>query len=133
MGLTLKEAMQLRRFKYYHKSDNSYIVEKDGDYYCRVKTEEDARRLTHHLKKIGFHKINLEKALKETGIKKCKKGTNTGYYRTSKIKNQNYKLGYVYVYQYEENGRRMLIKSTTLFKLREKVLAKGLEWKLESE
>ena len=131
MELTLKEAMGLRRFKYYHKSDNSYIIEKNGEYYCRVKTEEDARKLTHYLKKIGFTKENLEEALNKTGVQKCKKGTNTGYYRTSKIKNQHYKSGYVYVYQYEEDGKRMLLKSINLSKLREKVLDKGLEWKRE--
>ena len=134
MEMSLKEAFQLQRYKYYHKSENSYIIDKDKEYFCRVKTEEDARRLTHHLKKIGFEKKNLEKALEETGIKKCNGGTNTGFYRTSRIRNPNYKSGYVYTYQYyNDDGKRVIIKSIDLSKLRKKVLEKGLVWYAETD
>ena len=134
MIMSLKEAFQLNKYKYYYESENSFIIEKGGEYYCRVKTEEDARRLTHCLIKIGFNKDNLEKALEETGIKRCNGGTNTGFYRTSKIKNPNYKNGYYYIYQYyTENGDRVVLKSTNLSKLREKVLDKNLEWYSEEK
>ena len=133
MNLTLKEAFHLQKHKYYHKSESSYIIEKDKEYFCRVRTEEDARRLTHHLKKIGFNKENLERALKETGIKKCKNKTNTGFYRTSRIKNENYKNNCFYSYQYNQGNKRVLIKATTLSKLRNKVLEKGLDWYAETE
>lgn len=133
MSISLEEAFLLSKHKYYYQSENSFIIEKDGLYYCRVKTEEDARRLTHYLKKIGFDKKNLEKALMETGIKKCNKRTNTGFYRTSKVKDPNYKLGYVYRYQCTKNGKLIVIKSIDLSKLRKKVIDRGLEWCAETD
>lgn len=133
MSISLEEAFLLSKHKYYYQSENSFIIEKDGEYYCRVKTEEDARRVTHYLKKIGFNKDNLEKALSKTGVKRCNGGTNTGFYRTSKVKNTNYKLGYVYRYQCTKNGKLIVIKSINLSKLRKKVLDKGLDWYAETE
>ena len=131
--ISLKEAFNLAKYSYYHKSDNSYIIEKDNEYYCRVKTEKEAQRLTFHLKRIGFKKENLERALQETNIQRCRKTRNTGFYRTSKIKDNRYKSGYVYVYEYTKDGKKFQIKSTTLSKLREKVLNKGLNWYPETE
>ena len=133
MNMSLREAFVLSKHKYYYQSENSFIIEKDGIYYCRVRTEEDARKVTHYLKKIGFDKENLEKALSKTGVKRCNGGTNTGFYRTSKIKNQNYKLGYVYMYQCTQNGKRIVLKSIELSKLRKKVLDKGLDWYAETD
>lgn len=132
----LKEAFNLAKHLYYHKSGNTYIIEKGDEYYCRVKTEKDAQRLTFHLKRIGFKKENLEKALKETNIKRCRKWdrtTNTGFRRTSRIKNNRYRLGYMYSYEYMEDGKHYSIRATNLPKLREKVLIKGLEWYPETD
>ena len=129
--MSLKEAFNLAKHSYYHKSRNSYVIEKDREYYCRVKTEKEAKRLTYHLKRIGFKKENLERALKETNIERCrkwKKVTNTGFYKTSKIRNNRYKLGYMYNYEYIKEGKLHFIRATDLQKLRKKVIEKGLEW-----
>ena len=134
--LSLWEAFNLAKHCYYRKSMNTYLIEKNGEYYCRVKTEKEAKRLTYHLKRIGFKKENLERALKETKIQRCRKGgkkTNTGFYRTRRVTDKKYKLGYAYIYEYVEDGKYHYLKSTTLHKLRGRVLSKGLKWYPETE
>lgn len=129
--MSLKEAFNLAKHKYYRKSMDTYLVEKDGEYYCRVKTEKEAQRLTFYLKRIGFRKENLEEALKELNIEKCKKkrsASNTGFYGTSRWKDNRYKTGYKYAYRYVEDGKPKYITAITLSKLRKKVLSKGLKW-----
>ena len=57
---------------------------------------------------------------------------NTGYYRVSKVKCDQYKRGYRYVYQFYENGKYRSIVAPTLDKLKRKVLNANLIWsKLE--
>lgn len=129
--ICLKDAFNLAKYSYYHKSGNTYVIEKDNEYYCRVKTESDARKLTFYLKRIGFCKDNLEKALTETGVERCMRGnkvTNTGFYKVSKQKNARYKLGYMYVYEYTKKGKHAYLKATTLEKLRKRVIMKGYDW-----
>ncbi|MBQ9024839.1 MAG: HNH endonuclease [Methanobrevibacter sp.] len=64
------------------------------------------------------HKISLSKAKNETG-----------FYRVSKEYSYNNRKGYRYRYIYvDDNGKRKEIKSVDINKLKEKVLAKNLEW-----
>ena len=53
---------------------------------------------------------------------------STNYYRVYKQKKSSCKQGFIYCYQYPVNGRQKGIVSTDINKLKEKVLAKGLEW-----
>lgn len=53
---------------------------------------------------------------------------NTGFYCVSKQKNKNLLNGFTWRYTYYENGKQQNITSVDLFKLRDKVLAKNLEW-----
>ena len=131
-GMKLKDVFNLAKYSYYHKSGNTYVIEKNNEYYCRVKTESDAKKVTYYLKRNGFSKDNLEKALSETGVERCKKGdkiSNTGFYKVSKQKNARYKLGYMYTYEYKKNDKHSYLKATTLEKLRKKVIGKGYEWR----
>lgn len=64
----------------------------------------------------------------ETKLKLSKRQNKTGYFRVSKEYGKQYKKGYRYRYIYLENGKRKEIKSVDIDKLKEKVLAKGLEW-----
>ena len=52
----------------------------------------------------------------------------TGFFRVSKEYSKRYKNGFRYRYIYLENGKRKEIKSVNIDTLKEKVLAKGLEW-----
>lgn len=65
---------------------------------------------------------------KEHSINSSKSRNTSGYYRVNKLKNPKVKQGFVYRYQYSENGKSKSIYSTDINKLKEKVLAKGLEW-----
>lgn len=60
-------------------------------------------------------------------ISKCL--NTTGYYRVCKHKKKALKQGFTYVYGYiDDEGNRKELSSIDLDKLKEKVLAKGLEW-----
>lgn len=65
------------------------------------------------------HKINRSKS------------TNTsGFFRVYKEINKKYKQGFRWRYDYRENGKRNQISSVDLDGLKEKVIAKGLKWKV---
>lgn len=57
----------------------------------------------------------------------------TGYFRVSKIKSEKYKQGFIYSYQYYEDGQQLRIQSISLTKLEEKVKEKGLKWTVLKE
>lgn len=58
------------------------------------------------------------------------KSTNTtGYFRVSKSKSKSCKQGFIWKYSYMENKNHKAIINVDLNKLKEKVLAKGLEWR----
>lgn len=65
----------------------------------------------------------------ETCKKISKTKNSTGFFRVSKHKNITYKQGFTWVYQYSDGSdKQKAITSVNLDKLKEKVLAKGLEW-----
>jgi len=74
------------------------------------------------------HEVTTETKLKIS--KELSKHQNTnGYFRVYLYKSTNCKQGFIYRYQYyDENGKRKAIQSVDIDKLKEKVLAKGLEW-----
>ncbi len=66
----------------------------------------------------------------ETCIKLSNLRNTTGYFRVSTCKKKEVKQGYLWVYSYyDENNKRHHISSVSLDKLKEKVLANGLEWR----
>ena len=54
---------------------------------------------------------------------------STGYFRVTRRNCKKCKDGFIYAYQYYEQGKQKSIVSTKLNKLKEKVLAKGFIWK----
>lgn len=65
-----------------------------------------------------YHKMMMSKSLNKTG-----------YFRVHKLKNKEYKQGFVYVYQYfDESHKRKRIVRKNINELKEAVLSKGLEW-----
>ena len=69
-----------------------------------------------------------EKIRKALSGKKDPKKNTSGIYRVCKHLNKKCKQGFTWQYSYYENGKRKYINSISLSKLKEKVLAKGLEW-----
>ncbi|WP_405316184.1 HNH endonuclease [Methanobrevibacter sp.] len=53
---------------------------------------------------------------------------STKYFRVTKENDSSCKLGYIYIYQYYEEGRRRKIKAVDIKRLEEKVKSKGLVW-----
>ena len=60
---------------------------------------------------------------------KTKLLNTTGYFGVTKLIDDNYTQGFRWGYHYRENGKRKFLSSVDLNKLKEKVLAKGLEWR----
>ena len=81
-------------------------------------------KLTDHLK---LHKSN-KKVSKQTRIKQSEWQNTSGYYRVHKQKNKKLKQGFEWCYRYYENGKRKGITSIDINKLRDKVIARGLDW-----
>jgi len=58
---------------------------------------------------------------------------STGFYRVSKFRDKNYALGFRWRYIHWKNGKSSKITSSSLLKLKNKVLARGWEWKIHNE
>ena len=64
------------------------------------------------------HKINLSKSR-----------NTSGYLNVCKDKDKRFKQGFIWCYQYFEDGKHIKIRSVDINKLEAKVKAKGLLWK----
>ena len=89
--------------------------------------EDDLHRKHHN--KEDNHPMFNKKHCDESKHKISAAKNTTGYFRVSKQKNNKCKQGFTWNYQYFEGRKRRNISSTDLKKLKQKVLAKGLEWK----
>lgn len=66
----------------------------------------------------------------EESKQKISEARNTsGYFRVYKNKNKECKQGFIWCYQYFDNGKNKRIASVDIKKLEEKVKAKGLPWR----
>ena len=65
----------------------------------------------------------------ETKLKMSESRNTTGYFRVSKSKSNRVKQGYIWCYDYLENGKPKKISSINLEKLKDKVISKGLVWR----
>lgn len=61
--------------------------------------------------------------------KKRRKDNKSGYYRVYLDKNTSCTQGFVYRYNYKENGKNTSMAATKIEKLEQKVKEKGLPWK----
>ena len=74
------------------------------------------------------HWSNKQKSL-DLKMKISRSANTTKYFRVYKQKKSSCKQGFIYCYQYYVDGRQRGIVSVDIEKLKEKVLAKGLEWR----
>ena len=71
----------------------------------------------------------LERMSKSAKLRhKTKPNSSTGIYRVTKHKDDGCIQGFMWCYQYIEDGKRKYIRSVDLQKLEEKVKSKNLEW-----
>ncbi len=71
-----------------------------------------------------YNKHHSENAM----IQMSKSKSSTNIFRVHKAKDNTTKQGFTWIYQYFEGKRRVKIRSVSLEKLKEKVLARGLTW-----
>lgn len=98
-------------------------------------------KIGKHLPQKTKHKMSKNNArywkgknLYEETMHKISEAQNTtGFYRVTKANDANCKQGFRWYYQYYENNRQKRITSINLFKLEEKVKAKGMTWKIIDE
>ena len=97
-----------------HKGENNYI-------YGKTLSEEHKQKISESLTGRTFS---------DDSMMKMSKAQNTsGYYRVIKAKNKQYKQGFIWRYQYFEDGKYKYITSIDINKLEQKVKAKGLKWR----
>ena len=65
---------------------------------------------------------------KERKLKIAKTKTTTGFYRVSLESCKKCKFGFIYRYEYNQNGKKKYIRSTDIKKLKKKIIQKGMEW-----
>jgi hypothetical protein len=83
--------------------------------------------LKEHRLHVGHHRKDVPHSDDHKRKLSLAKNT-TGYYKVSKVRDDHYKQGFRYVYQYYKDGKRHYIKSVDLNVLEEKVKEKGLVW-----
>ena len=100
------------------------VHHKDGDKLNNCILNLQLMRKSEHDK---LH--NCGSAHELSHCKNASKAMNTiGYFRVSKKPDPTCKQGFMFQYQYYEGKRRRNISSVSLERLKNKVLAKGLEW-----
>lgn len=115
-------------------------ISKNNARYWKGKTFSEEHKRKKSLSQMGrvvteetrdkIRKAQIGKTLSIDLMEKMSKNkSTTGYFRVSKHKKDDCKQGFVWVYQYYENGKRKQISSIDLAKLKEKVELKNLVWK----
>ena len=104
----------------HHKLHNTYekhpfsgLYGENSPRWGKKHSEETKQRISEKLKG--------RKMPEGFGLHRSKKCGSTGYFRVTKCQNS-------WRYQYQENGKNKAIVSVDIDKLKDKVLAKGLEW-----
>ena len=97
--------------------------------YGKTHSEETKKKMSEALK--GENNPMLGKKHSKEARKKISEAQNTtGFYRVYKQKDNHYKQGFIWRYQYFLDSKRKSIKSVDLKKLEKKVKKEGLEWKI---
>lgn len=72
--------------------------------------------------------ILSEQTKKKIGYGLSKSTSTTGYYRVYKQKDSTCKQGFIWKYQYTENGNKKTISRVSFSNLKKEVLKRGLHW-----
>lgn len=106
-----------------HKHIHS--VGENNPFYGKQHSDESKSKMSETKK--GKHLNN------DTIIKISDTMNSSGFYRISTASCSTCKLGFRWIYQYYENFMKKRMSATDLLKLKEKILTKGLEWKVLDE
>ena len=111
----------------HHKDEN-----KQNNCILNLQLMKRAEHMSIHSKGENHHYYGISRSdeLKKKLSKRIGIERNTsGYFRVCKKYSPKYSQGFTWVYNFhDENGKRVMLSSVDLDKLKERVLAKGLEW-----
>lgn len=141
----LKERERYWISQYNTYEDNSQFNLTPGGDFCPSKVPEIAKKISESLKGRELseeHRKKLSKAnsgtnhylfgchlMESTKLKMSHKKNFTGYYRVYKQINKTCKQGFIYTYQYyNDDDKRVSIRSVNIEKLKKKVIDQGLPW-----
>ena len=124
-----------------HSEETKQKISKNNARYWKGKkcSEEARQKMSEAQKGKTFSeetRKKISKSLKgktfseETRKKISKSQNTTGFYRVSKVKDNAYKQGFIWRYEYRKKSIKKQIKSVNLLKLQEKVEAQGLPWQI---
>ena len=105
-------------------SKDMHVHHLNGDKLDNCLLNLEALTATEHQR---LHRMGVPLS-RECKINMSKAKNSTKYFRVTLEKDLSCKQGFMYRYQYLENGKRKHIRSVNIERLKEKVLNKGLEW-----
>ena len=85
----------------------------------------------NHSEETKYHLSEIRKGIplsQQQRINVSKSRNTTGFFRVSKKKDKCAKQGFIWTYSYYEGNKRRVLSSVSIDKLKQKVLAKKLEW-----
>ena len=113
-----------------HTDEAKQKISKNNARYWKDKNFSDEHKRKISESKKGCTGYWKDKNLSEEHSLNMSKSQNTtGYFRVYIRKCKRLKQGFNWVYQYNENGKKKSISSINIEELKEKVKAKGLEWR----
>lgn len=114
------------------KLDNNTIIHHDdgnkdnNEIWNLVPMTQSEHRRLHNYENNPIHQVKNDVNYL---IKLSKAHNNkTGIFRVNIKREKGYAKGFTYSYQYVVDGKKVFIRSVDINKLKEKVLARGLEW-----
>lgn len=118
------EAMTISEHQKLHKFENNPFKGKSL-------SKEHKQKISNSMKgmfKGEKHPMFGKKHKKEVGFNRSKKTTSSGVYNVHKRTDKTCKQGFIWVYVYMDESKMKTMSSVDLNKLKQRVLAKGLEW-----
>lgn len=118
----LSEAITGEKNYWYGKHHSDETKEKIRQSKLGTKHSEETKRKMSKIHSGQTHTL-------ESRLEMSKNKTKTGIFNVFKLPNKSCKQGFTWAYYYDdENGKRKILSSVDLNKLKEKVLKKGLDW-----
>ena len=94
----------------------------------KIASEETRKKMSNSHKGRNVWNKGVNHSI-NTCVKMSKSHNTTGFFRVHKQKDSSCKQGFIYHYSYfDVDGKRKVICSVDIDKLKDKVLSKGLEW-----
>lgn len=110
--------------KLHHEGDNNIFK-------GTTLSKEHKQKISNSMKgmfKGENHPMFGKKHKKKVGLHQSKITTSSGVYNVHKRTDKTCKQGFIWVYVYEEDGKKKTMSSVDLNKLKQRVISKGLEW-----